>query len=43
MPISIALWLGVPIGFLFYFEARSLILYSVGRFEQQERRAARFC
>jgi hypothetical protein len=43
MPISIALWLGVPIGFLSYFEARWLIRYCVGRFDQRERRAARFC
>ncbi|MGD0522632.1 MAG: hypothetical protein ABSA48_15355 [Terracidiphilus sp.] len=42
MPISIALLLCLPIGFLFYFEARWLIRYALGRFEQRERRAARF-
>ena len=41
MPISIALLLCVPIGFLFYFEARWLIRHLFGRYEQRERRAAR--
>jgi hypothetical protein len=42
MPISIALLLCIPIGILFYFEARWLIRYALGRYEQRERRAARF-
>jgi hypothetical protein len=41
VPISIALWFCIPIGFLFYFEARWLIRYALGRFEKRERRAAR--
>lgn len=41
MPISIALLFCIPIGFLFYFEARWLIRYALGRYEQRERRAAR--
>ncbi|MGA2167655.1 MAG: hypothetical protein ABSG62_05545 [Terracidiphilus sp.] len=41
MPISLALLLCIPIGFLFYFEARWLIRYALGRYEQRERRAAR--
>ncbi len=43
MPISIAFLLCVPIGFLFYFEARWLIRYCLGRFESREHRAARIC
>jgi peptidoglycan/LPS O-acetylase OafA/YrhL len=41
MPISIGLLLCLPIGILFFFEARWLIRYAVGRYEQRERRAAR--
>jgi hypothetical protein len=41
MPISLALLFCIPIGLLFYFEARWLIRYFSGRFEQKERRAAR--
>jgi hypothetical protein len=43
MPISIALLLCVPIGFLFYFEARWLIRYCLDRYESRERKAARIC
>jgi hypothetical protein len=43
MPISIALFLGIPIGFLFYFEARWLIQWCLGRYESRERKVARFC
>jgi hypothetical protein len=42
MPISIALWFGIPIGFLFYFEARWLLRFFLGRYERKERLAARF-
>ncbi|MGA2753100.1 MAG: hypothetical protein ABSE53_04980 [Terracidiphilus sp.] len=42
MPISIALLLGIPLGFLFYFEGRWLLRFFLGRYEQKERRAARF-
>jgi len=41
MPISIALLLCIPIGFAFYYEARWLIRYFLGRYELRERRAAR--
>jgi hypothetical protein len=41
MPISIALFLGIPIGAVFYFEARWLIRYVSGHYEQRERKAAR--
>ena len=41
MPISIALLLCIPIGFLFYLEARWLTRYLFGRFELRERKAAR--
>jgi hypothetical protein len=41
MPISIALLLCIPLGFLFYFGARWGIRFVLGRFEQGERRAAR--
>ena len=43
MPISIALFLGIPIGFLAYFEARWLIRYFFGRYEPRERKAALIC
>jgi len=43
MPISIALFLGIPIGLLFYFEARWLIRYWTGRYESPEHKAARIC
>jgi hypothetical protein len=42
MPITYALFLCIPIGLLFYFEARWLIRYLLGRYEEKERRAARF-
>jgi hypothetical protein len=41
VPISIALLFCIPIGFLFYFEARWLIRYTVGDYGQRERRVAR--
>ncbi len=41
MPISIALWLCIPIGVLYYFAARWLLRFFLGRYEQRERRAAR--
>jgi hypothetical protein len=41
MPIFIALLLCIPLGFLFYFEARWLLRFFLGRYEQKERRAAR--
>jgi hypothetical protein len=41
VPISIGLLLGIPIAFLFFFEARWLIRYASGRYELRERRAAR--
>jgi hypothetical protein len=41
LPIPIALLLCIPIGFLFYFEARLLIRYCLGRYEQREPKAAR--
>ncbi|HUA99545.1 MAG TPA: hypothetical protein VMA34_14540 [Terracidiphilus sp.] len=43
MPISFGLLLGIPIGLIFYFEARWAIRYALGRYEQRERRAARIC
>ena len=43
MPISIALLLCIPIGFLAYFEARWLIRYLFGRYESRERKAALIC
>jgi hypothetical protein len=43
VPISVSLVFCIPIGVLFYFEARWLIRYAVGRFEHRERKAARFC
>ncbi len=42
MPISIALLFCIPIGLLFYFEARWLSRRLAGRYELRERRAARF-
>jgi hypothetical protein len=42
MPFYAVLLLCIPIGFLFYFEARWLIRYASGRYEQRERWAARF-
>jgi hypothetical protein len=33
--------LGIPIAFLFFFEARWLLRYASGRYEKWERRAAR--
>jgi hypothetical protein len=41
MPIDIALLLCIPIGILFYFAARWLLRFFLGRYEQKERRAAR--
>ncbi len=41
MPISIALLFCVPIGLLFYSEARWLLRFFLGRYERKERRAAR--
>lgn len=43
MPISIALLLCAPIGFVAYFEARWLIVHLIGPFESRERKAARIC
>lgn len=43
MPISIALFLCMPSGFLAYVEARWLIRYFFGRFESRDRKAARIC
>jgi len=40
MPISYALLLCVPLGFLFFWIARSASLYIMGRYEQPERRAS---
>jgi hypothetical protein len=40
MGISYAILLCLPIGFLFFFEARWLIRYALGRYEKRERRAA---
>jgi len=40
MPISYALLLCIPIGLLFYFAARWLLRFFLGRCEQKERRAA---
>jgi hypothetical protein len=40
MPISYALLLCIPIGLLFYLEARWLIRYLLGRYEKRERKAA---
>jgi hypothetical protein len=42
MPITYALLLCLPIGLLFYFEARWLIRYLLGRYKEKERRAALF-
>ncbi len=41
MPINVALLLCIPIGFLFYFEARWLLRYTVGHYERKERKVAR--
>ena len=41
MPIWSAPLLCIPVGLLFYFEARWLIRYCLGRYEQKERKAAR--
>jgi len=40
MPINYALLLCIPIGLLFYFEARWLLRFFLGRYEHKERRAA---
>jgi len=40
MPINYALLLCIPIGLFFYFEARWLLRFFLGRFEQKERGAA---
>ena len=40
MPINIALLFCIPIGILFYFAARWLLRFFLGRYEQKERRAA---
>jgi hypothetical protein len=40
MPISIALLFCIPIGFAFYYEARWLTRYYMGRYELTERRGA---
>jgi hypothetical protein len=42
MPINYALILCIPIGLLFYFGARWLLRFLLGRYEQKERRAALF-
>ncbi len=41
MPINIALLLCIPIGLLYYFGARWLVRFLLGRYERRERRAAR--
>jgi hypothetical protein len=41
MPISIALFLGIPIGFLFYLEARWLTLRIFRRYGENECKVAR--
>ena len=41
MPITLALWFCIPIGALYYFAARSLLRFFLGRYEQKERNAAR--
>ena len=41
MPISLALWFCIPIGALYYFAARWLLRFFLGRYEQKERWAAR--
>ncbi|MGO9324941.1 MAG: hypothetical protein ACLP07_10305 [Terracidiphilus sp.] len=40
MPISYALLLCIPIGLLAYFEARWMLRFFLGRYEQKERKAA---
>jgi Na+-driven multidrug efflux pump len=40
VPINIALLFCIPIGILYYFAARGLIRFFLGRYEQKERRAA---
>jgi hypothetical protein len=40
MPINYALLLCIPIGLFAYFEARWMIRFVLGRYEQRERRAA---
>ena len=41
MQISLALWFCIPIGALYYFAARWLLRFFLGRYERNERRAAR--
>jgi hypothetical protein len=40
MPLSLALWFCIPIGALYYFLARWLHRFLLGRYERRERRAA---
>ena len=40
MPISYALLLCIPIGFLFFFIARLMSRFVIGRYERTERRAS---
>jgi len=41
MPVNFTLLFCIPIGILYYFAARSLLRFFLGRYEQKERRAAR--